>query len=128
MRPSQDLRSICMAADKWETYASHVVLFLGYFINSRTLLVTWPKYKREIMYMDIQLALKLPHKVPPKVAESILGKVRAAGAIAPWGPYVPFSLSTAVTAASRRVSHHTRRFWTKGCIRFSQREQRANER
>jgi hypothetical protein len=45
--PSQDRRSSCMAADKWEIYANHVVLFLGYYINSRTLLVTWPLYKRE---------------------------------------------------------------------------------
>jgi hypothetical protein len=118
--PSQDRRSSCMAADKWEIYANHVVLFLGYFINSRTLLVTWPLYKRELLYADIQTALQNPNQVPPKVAASILGKVRAAGQVAPWGPYVSFSLSTAITAASRRACHQTRRFWTKGRITFTQ--------
>jgi hypothetical protein len=118
--PHQDRRSSCMAADKWEIIASHVVLFLGYYINSRTLMVTWPLYKRVALHADIQLALQAPNQVPPKVAASIMGKVRAAGEIAPWGPYISFSLATAIKNASRRAFHPTRRWWTKGRITFTQ--------
>jgi hypothetical protein len=58
-------------------------LFLGYYyINSRTLLVTWPLHKRMALIKDIQIALQSPRKVPPKVATSIIGKVRSAGDIA----------------------------------------------
>ena len=37
--PWQDCRNSCMAADKWETTASFVVLFLGFYINSRTMML-----------------------------------------------------------------------------------------
>ena len=117
--PSDDRHSSCMAADKWEIYASHIVLFLGYFINSRTMMVTWPLYKREALYADIQQALAEPSKVPPKLVASIMGKVRAAGEIAPWGPYISFSLANAIKNASRRAFHPTGRWWTKGKIQFS---------
>jgi hypothetical protein len=46
-----------MAKDKWEQVASFVVLFLGFYINSRTMTVTWPFYKRQALYEDIQEAL-----------------------------------------------------------------------
>ncbi len=117
--PSEDRRSSCMAADKWEISATHIALFLGYLINSRTLVVTWPLYKRAALYEDIQQALAAPTKVPPKLAASIMGKVRAAGEIAPWGPYISFSLANAIKNASRRAFHPTRRWWTKGRITFS---------
>jgi hypothetical protein len=45
--PGTDRRGSCIAADKWDIAATFIVLFLGYFINSRTMMVTWPLYKRE---------------------------------------------------------------------------------
>jgi hypothetical protein len=107
-----------MAADKWDIQAIHIVLFLGYYINSRTLTVTWPFYKREALLADIIQALDTPNNVPPKVAASIMGKVRAAGQVAPWGPYVSFSLADAIKQACRNTQHPTKRFWTKGRIQF----------
>jgi hypothetical protein len=86
--PGSDRRSSCMAADKWDIYATLLVLFLGYLIDSRAMTVTWPYYKREAVLADIKLALQSPHKVPPKIAASIMGKVRVVGEIAPWGPCV----------------------------------------
>ena len=70
--PHQDCCSSCMAADKWEVFATHAVLFLGYYINSRTLMITWPLYKRVALYDDVQQALQNPDRVPPKIAASIL--------------------------------------------------------
>jgi hypothetical protein len=119
--PGEDRRNSCMAADKWDIYATHIVLFLGYYINSRTLTVTWPLYKRTALLQDILIALKSPDHVPPKVAASIMGKVRAAGQIAPWGPYVSFSLADAIKRACRQTFHSTKRFWTNGRIVFKPR-------
>jgi hypothetical protein len=107
--PSKDRRSSCIAADKWGVIATYIDLFLGYYINSRTMMVTWPLYKQEVLLANIQKALESPHCVPPKVAASIMGKVRAAGNIAPWGPYISFSLADAIKKASRRAFHPTQK-------------------
>jgi hypothetical protein len=119
--PHEDRRSSCMAADKWATEATFVMLFLGYYINSRTLMVTWPLYKREALILAIEDALKNPRQVSPKTAASIMGKVRAAGEIAPWGSYVSFSLADALKRASRAAFHPIRKWWSRGKIRFSRR-------
>jgi hypothetical protein len=119
--PENDRRNSCMAADKWHTLANYIVLFLGYYINSRTMMVTWPLYKRMALIEDIQIALQSPRKVPPKVAASILGKVRSAGDIALWGPYLSFSLADALKRATRSAFHPARSWWKRGKVRFSKR-------
>jgi hypothetical protein len=43
-------RGSCIAADKWVNTASFMVLFLGFYINSRTMTVTWPLYKHQALY------------------------------------------------------------------------------
>ncbi len=53
--PWQDRRSSCMAEYKWSNIVSYLVLFLGFYINSRTMTVTWPLYKRQALYNDIQI-------------------------------------------------------------------------
>jgi hypothetical protein len=73
--PWQDRQSSCMAGDKWEHAASFVVLFLGFYNNSRTMTVTWPFYKHQALYTDIQIVLAAPRKVTHKMAASIIGKV-----------------------------------------------------
>jgi hypothetical protein len=117
--PHQDRRSSCIAAEKWDPTATFIVLFLGYTINSRTMVITWPLYKRKILFDDIQTAIRHPRHVPPKVAASIMGKVRAAGEIAPWGPYVSFSLADSIKRASRNAFGPIRTWWTRGRIRFT---------
>ncbi len=117
--PSQDRRSSCIAPDKWDPMATFIVLFLGYKIDSRRMMITWPLYKRQALYEDIQTALRDPTCVPPKVAASIMGKVRAAGNIAPWGPYISFSLADAIKQACRRAFGPIRTFWSRGKIRFN---------
>jgi hypothetical protein len=117
--PTEDRRSSCIAPEKWDTTASFTVLYLGYLINSRTMRITWPLYKREALHASILLALKNPQRVPPKVAASILGKVRAAGLIAPWGPYISFSLADAIKRATRNAFGPIRTFWSRGNIRFN---------
>jgi hypothetical protein len=110
-----------MAEDKGVTEATHILLFLGYLINSRTLMVRWHFYKRETLIADIEAALAKPRHVTPKIAASIMGKVRAAGEIAPWGAYISYSLADAIKRASRQAFHPARKWWSRGKIRFSRR-------
>ena len=81
--PGDDRRNSCMAEEKWAKEATYIMLFLGYYINSRTLMLTWPLYKRQVLLQDITDALANSRQVPLKTVASILGKVRAAGEIRP---------------------------------------------
>ena len=100
-----------MAEAKWHNIASYIVLFLGYSINSPTMQVTWPLYKRQALLVDIEKALQSPRKVPMKVTASILGKVQAVGQIAPWGAYITFSLADALKKATRSAFSTKRNGW-----------------
>ena len=55
--PSSNCWGSCIAPDKWDPVVSYIVLFLGYKINSGTLMVTWPYYKCTTLLEEIQLAL-----------------------------------------------------------------------
>jgi hypothetical protein len=117
--PAQDRRNSCIAPDKWDPMATFIVLFLGYKIDSWNMIITWPLYKRQALYEDIQTALHDPLCVPPKVAASIMGKIRAAGNIAPWGPYISFSLADAIKQACCRAFGPIWMFWSRGKICFN---------
>ena len=94
-------RIVVVAA--WQRHiASYVVLFLGFYINSRTMMVTWPLYKRQDLYTDIQSVLASPRKVTPGMTASIIGKVRSAGKIALWGPYISFSVADTLKNATHQ--------------------------
>jgi hypothetical protein len=84
------------------------------------MMVTWPLYKRQALYADIQAALKSPNRcITPKLAASILGKIRSVGDVAPWGPYISFSLSEGLKAATRQAFNTKRSWWSRGKIRLS---------
>jgi hypothetical protein len=73
-----------MAANKWDRIVSFSVLFLGYLIDSRAMVVTWPLFKRIELFNDIQLALSAPrHEIKPRLSASILGKIRSVSDISP---------------------------------------------
>jgi hypothetical protein len=118
--PTDDRRGSCIAPDKWDPLVTYVFLFLGYRINSRTLMVTWPHYKREALHGEILDALRSKNRcIPPKLAASILGKIRAVYDVAPWGPYISFSLSEALKKATRSAFSNKRSWWTRGKVRLS---------
>jgi hypothetical protein len=107
--PSDDRRGSCIAPDKWDPVVTYIVLFLGYKINSHTLTVTWPYYKRAVLLLEIEAALDARSRcITPKLAASILGKIRSVYDVAPWGPYISFSLSEALKAATRSASSNKR--------------------
>jgi hypothetical protein len=118
--PDNDRRGSCIAPAKWDPLVTYMFLFLGYRINSRTMMVTWPHYKREALNNEIIDALSSKHKcVTPKLAASILGKIRAVYDVAPWGPYISFSLSEALKKATRSAFSQKRSWWTRGKVRLS---------
>jgi hypothetical protein len=72
--PADNHWGSCIAPDKWDPMVSYIMLFLGYQINSQTLMVTWPQYKRTALHYEIQAALKnWNHCITQKLAVSILG-------------------------------------------------------
>jgi hypothetical protein len=73
------------------------MLYLGFIINSRDMTVSWPLYKREELFQELTTTLLLPSSrrhLTPKQTASILGKLRSAIKILPWGVFLYFSLAT----------------------------------
>jgi hypothetical protein len=56
--------------DKWEQHILFDMLYLGFWICSRTMHVTWPEYKQTELYDEIRaaLALQQPSLTPQDVA------------------------------------------------------------
>lgn len=53
----QDRQQSCMNADKWYNYVSHIMTYLGFEINTRCMLMTWPQEKRLRLVADIDSVL-----------------------------------------------------------------------
>jgi hypothetical protein len=118
--PHEDRRSSCLAPDKWERDVNFDILYLGFRICSRSLRVTWPFYKRQELYDEIMAVLNLNRPwLKPKGTASIIGKLRSANLIAPWGPYLSFSLALALNHAVRTSYEAIRRWWQRGRVWIS---------
>jgi hypothetical protein len=76
------------------------MLYLGFLICAGTLCVTWLLYKRAELLDEIMQALGMKRPwFKPKVVASIIGKLLSASLIAPWGPFLSFSLAMALNHA-----------------------------
>jgi hypothetical protein len=115
--PDEDRRSSCLAPDKWEQHILYDMLYLGFRICSRTMRVTWPRYKREELHDEIRaaLALRRPSLTPRGVA-SMVGKLRSASLVAMWGPYLSYGLAIALKIALQSAFSCLRRFWARGKV------------
>ena len=92
--------------------------YLRFLINAHDLTVTWPLEKRLELQQQILLLLGRPcHEATPKEVASIIGKIRSAALIAPWGNYLSFTSQEALTAALRKADRHPRWFWRNGKMR-----------
>eukprot|EP00980_Cylindrotheca_fusiformis_P017027 scaffold5212_cov116-Cylindrotheca_fusiformis.AAC.1 len=101
-----DRRGDCFQQDKWEDLISEEFLYLGFLINTRQMTITWPKYKREQLHSELLSILRRqPHRryVTPKEMAHIVGVVRSASEVAPWGNFLSFNLDNALTAAAQRA-------------------------
>lgn len=114
-----DHHGACLQAEKWEPEISHIMLYLGFIINSRTLTVSRPLYKREELYNQLLALLQLPSSkrfMPPKQTTSVLGKLCSTIQISPWGVYLSFSLANNLKRAGKNVKRSTCSWWSKGKI------------
>ena len=94
------------------------MLYLGFLIDSRAMTVTWPLDKRmELRDLMLTVLQTKQHESTPKIIASIIGKIRSAAPIAPWGNYMSFSCQEALTAALRKASQKSGWFWQQGKMR-----------
>jgi hypothetical protein len=121
--PGEDLRGACLQDKKWDPEISHTMMYLGFLINSRTMTVSWPLYKRKELYQELIAIVKLPkwkrHMTPKQVA-SVIGKLWSAIQISPWGVYLSFALAANLKRASKNALSSQRSFWSQGKVRIDQ--------
>jgi hypothetical protein len=114
----EDRRQSCLNSDKRETHVLHIMRYLGFLIDTRCLSVTWPFDKRQDLRQDIEDAIRMRRRVPPRLLAVILGKIMSAARIAPWGVYITSSIRLALNAAARSAAHQSRAFWQRGVLRL----------
>jgi hypothetical protein len=120
--PGEDRRGACLQDAKWDHTISHIMLYLGFLINSRAMTVSWPYYKRAELHQELTDILSQRRSgitISPKQMASIIGKLRSAIAISPWGTYLSFSMATNLTRASRNAFRTTRSWWSRAKIRIN---------
>jgi hypothetical protein len=121
--PSHDRRGVCLQDDKGDPTISHIMLYLGFIINSWEMTVSWPCSKREELFHKLTAILTMPcscrHLLTPKQTASILGKLRSAIQISPWGVFLSFSLTANLKQACRNAYGSTHSWWSKGKIRLN---------
>jgi hypothetical protein len=116
--PSEDRRASCLSDEKWDQFVSHIMLYLGFLIDSRAMTVTWPLDKRlELRDMMLTVLQTKHRESTPRIIASIIGKIRSAARIAPWGNYMSFSCQEALTAALRKAAKKAGWFWRQGRMR-----------
>jgi uncharacterized protein YdhG (YjbR/CyaY superfamily) len=80
--------------------------------------VTWPLVKRlELRDLMLVVLQAKKHESTPKAITSIIGKIRSAARIAPWGNHMSFSCQEALTAALRKAAKQAGWFWRQGKMR-----------
>jgi hypothetical protein len=75
--------------------------------------VTWPRETHLKLQELIMTVLEAKnHILTPKVVASIIGKIRSAACIAPWGNHMSYSISQeALTVALCKALHNSGWFW-----------------
>ena len=117
--PTEDRRISCISQDKWDPLVTHVMIFLGFLIDSRAMTVEWPLEKRTELAHQITTVLTTKRYITsPKILASIIGKLRSAAIVAVWGVYITFSLQHSLTRALRQASTRATWFWKRGKVRL----------
>ena len=111
--PDGDRRTSCLSAEKWRDIAHYTMEFLGFEVNTRTMMVRWPLAKRLALKALIdELWLSLPCRRLPREVAQILGIIRNAAYVAPLGNHLSIRLqqclNDAIAKAGPRVS---KRWW-----------------
>jgi hypothetical protein len=110
--PGHDRRGVCLQDYKRDPLILHIMPYLGFIINSRSMTVGWPLYKQQELF-DLHIPSSRRH-ITTKQAASLLGKLRWAIQISPWGAFLSFSLAATLKTAGRNAFSSTRSWWSKG--------------
>jgi hypothetical protein len=91
--PADDRREPCMSVDKWTESASFVVEFLGFLIDTRRMVMSWPIDKRNrLAALLSDILQRQPCTITPREASSLLGLIRNAAPVAPLGVFLSLRL------------------------------------
>ena len=104
--PDGDRRTSCLSAEKWRDTAHYTMEFLGFEVNTRTMMIRWPIAKRLALKVLIkELWLGFPcRRLPRKVAQ-LLGIIRNAAYVAPLGSHLSIRLQQCLNAAIGHAGH-----------------------
>jgi hypothetical protein len=116
-----DRRGDCLQHEKWDNTVSEEFLFLGFLINTRAMTVSWPFFKRKRLFDELDTILKRPTPVhvSPKEMARIVGVVRSASEVAPWGTFLSFNLENALQQAAAHGDSTNRQWWKRARIFLS---------
>jgi hypothetical protein len=85
--PDEDtLRPPCINPLKWSKLATHTLVFLGYQVNTRTMMVSWPIDKRNKLAVFLDVVLdnhRAAKRSTPLDISRVLGLIRHAAVVAP---------------------------------------------
>ena len=116
----EDRRGDCLQMQKWVPELSEKFMFLGFELNTRDMTVTWPRYKRQALYDEITEILgREKLRLTPKEMSHLLGVVRSASEVAPWGVFLSFNLQNALTSAARKARKANRKWYNRHHIHLS---------
>jgi hypothetical protein len=96
---------------KWKEVVTHVLLFLGYEINSRTMTVSWPIAKREKLKVFLDSLLTEasdPKGATPHIISRVLGLIRHAAPVAHMGTFRSLRLQYLFNDAASKAPRHKR--------------------
>ena len=104
--PEEDRCRCCLNADKWDPVISHVMMYIGFLIDSRAMTVSWPQYKRNYLATELQAIISSArYKFTSKSLAYIIGMLCSAAQVTPWGIYMTHSLQLSLTGALRRAKN-----------------------
>ena len=117
-----DRRGDCLQMDKWVPTVTECFTFLGFDIDTRLMTLKWPRAKRAALHKEISGILARQGKdrwVSPQEMAHLVGVVRSASEVAPWGTFLSFNLQNALTKAAQNAKKPDRTLYSKHKIYLS---------
>jgi len=113
-------RGDCLQEKKWTKEVTEEFLFLGFLINTRKMTVSWPLYKRQSLYDELTKVMqRRPRRwVTPREMARIIGIVRSASEIAPWGTFLSFNLQNSLNKSAQHAFSSDRKWWNRTKIKL----------
>jgi hypothetical protein len=96
--PEENRRPPPLNPEKWERVVSAFFKYLGFFIDTRRMMVIWPVEKRTQLKHWLEIIWLNPevHTATPKEAAQLLGLIRHGALVCPLGVYLSLRLQFAL--------------------------------